>query len=228
MRIIIFLILVLVIVFGPQLWTRRVFRKHSTSRQDLERTGGEFARHLLDLMSMNHVQVETTPIGDHYDPLTKTVRLMPDNYAKKSLTAMTIAAHEIGHAIQDQSEYPPLKQRTRLIGVAQGAEKLGAGIMMGIPIVAMITQTPSAGLIVLYAGILTMGISTLVHLITLPVEWDASFSRALPILQRGGYLSKQDMQDAHQILTAAAFTYVAASLASLLNLWRWIMLLLRR
>ena len=73
-----------------------------------------------------------------------------------------------------------------------------------------------------------MGISTLVHLITLPVEWDASFSRALPILQRGGYLSNKDMQGARHILTAAAFTYVAASLASLLNLWRWIMLLLRR
>tara|TARA_B100001971_G_C18229058_1_gene562661 strand:+ start:358 stop:1044 length:687 start_codon:yes stop_codon:yes gene_type:complete len=228
MRIIIFLIFVLAIVFGPQLWTRRVFKKHSTPRQDFQGTGGEFARHLLDLMNMGHVKVETTPSGDHYDPMTKTVRLTQDNYDKKSLTAVTVAAHEVGHAMQDQSGYPPLKQRTRLIGVAQGAEKIGAGIMMGIPIVAMITQTPAAGLIVLYAGILTMGISTLVHLITLPVEWDASFSRALPILQRGGYLSKQDMQGARQILTAAAFTYVAASLASLLNLWRWIMLLLRR
>ena len=83
-------------------------------------------------------------------------------------------------------------------------------------------------MIVLYAGILTMGIATLVHLITLPVEWDASFGRALPVLQRGGYLSNQDMQSARQILTAAALTYVAASLASLLNLWRWIMLLFRR
>ena len=167
-------------------------------------------------------------MGDHYDPMTKTVRLTPDNFDKKSLTAVTVAAHEVGHAIQDESGYPPLKQRTRLIGVAQGAEKLGAGIMMGIPIVAIITQTPAAGLIVLYAGILTMGIATLVHLVTLPVEWDASFGRALPVLQRGGYLSTQDMQGARQILTAAALTYVAASLASLLNLWRWIMLLMRR
>lgn len=228
MRIILFIIILLVIVFGPQLWTRRIFKKHSTPRQDFKETGGEFARHLLTMMNMDHVTVETTPTGDHYDPTTKTVRLTQENFDKKSLTAISVAAHEVGHAIQDHSGYQPLKQRTRLIGVAQGAEKVGAGIMMGIPIVAMITQTPAAGLIVLYAGILTMGISTLVHLITLPVEWDASFSRALPILQRGGYLSNKDMQGARHILTAAAFTYVAASLASLLNLWRWIMLLLRR
>ncbi len=228
MRIIIFLIIILAIVFGPQLWTRRVFKKHSTPRPDFQDTGGEFARHLLDLMNMGHVKIETTLIGDHYDPITKTVRLTPDNFDKKSLTAVTVAAHEVGHAIQDETGYPPLKQRTRLIGVAQGAEKIGAGIMIGIPIIAMITQAPAAGLILLYAGILTMGIATLVHLVTLPVEWDASFGRALPVKQRGGYLSNQDMQDARQILTAAALTYVAASLASLLNLWRWIMLLLRR
>ena len=228
MRVILFLIILLAIVFGPQLWTRKVFKQHSTPRPDLQGTGSEFARHLLDAMNLNHVKVETTPIGDHYDPMTKTVRLTPDNFDKKSLTALTVAAHEVGHAIQDQLEYPPLKQRTRLIGVAQGAEKLGAGLMLGIPVVAALTHTPSAGLIVLYAGIMTMGIATLVHLITLPVEWDASFGRALPVLQRGAYLSHQDMQNARRILTAAAFTYVAASLASLLNLWRWIMLLLRR
>ena len=228
MRVIIFIVILLAIVFGPQLWTRRVFKKYSTQRPDFQGTGGEFARHLLDLMHMGHVHVETTSSGDHYDPMTKTVRLTPDNFDKKSLTAVTVAAHEVGHAIQDHAGYPPLKQRTRLIGVAQGAEKIGAGIMMAIPIVALVTRTPAAGMIVLYAGIITMGISTLVHLVTLPVEWDASFGRALPVLQRGGYLSHQDMQGARHILTAAAFTYVAASLASLLNLWRWITLLLRR
>ena len=72
------------------------------------------------------------------------------------------------------------------------------------------------------AGMATMGISTLVHLVTLPVEWDASFRRALPILRQGNYLSPEDEQGARSILTAAALTYVAASLASLLNLWRWI------
>ena len=77
------------------------------------------------------------------------------------------------------------------------------------------------------AGLATMGISTLVHLVTLPVEWDASFKRALPVLRQGSYLTPEDEQGARRILNAAALTYVAASLASLLNLWRWIALLRR-
>ena len=99
--------------------------------------------------------------------------------------------------------------------------------MMGIPIATALAQTPVAGVIVLVAGMATMGISTLVHLITLPVEWDASFRRALPVLQQRNDLSPQDEQGARRILTAAALTYVAASLASMLNLWRWIAFLRR-
>ena len=111
--------------------------------------------------------------------------------------------------------------------VAQGAEKLGGIVMMGIPIAAAVAQTPVAGAVVLVAGMATMGISTLVHLVTLPVEWDASFRRALPMLQQRNYLSPEDEQGARRILTAAALTYVAASLASLLSLWRWIAFLRR-
>jgi hypothetical protein len=118
-------------------------------------------------------------------------------------------------------------ERTRLLRVAQGAEKVGGVVMMGIPIAAALAQTPVAGVLVLVAGMATMGISTLVHLVTLPVEWDASFRRALPVLQQGNYLSPEDEQGARRILTAAALTYVAASLASLLNLWRWIAFLRR-
>jgi Zn-dependent membrane protease YugP len=176
---------------------------------------------------MQHIKVEATELGDHYDPETKAVRLTPDKFNGKSLTAITVAAHEVGHAIQDQAGYQPFTERTRLVRVAQGAEKLGGIVMLGIPIAATLAQTPVAGVLVLVAGMATMGIATLVHLVTLPVEWDASFRRALPILQQKNYLSPQDEQGARRILTAAALTYVAASLASLLNLWRWIAFLRR-
>jgi Zn-dependent membrane protease YugP len=166
-------------------------------------------------------------LGDHYDPETKTVRLTLDKFNGKSLTAVTVAAHEVGHAIQDHIGYQPLMERTRLVRVARGAEKLGGVVMMGIPIAVALAQTPVAGVVVLVAGMATMGIATLVHLVTLPVEWDASFRRALPVLQQGNYLSPEDEQGARRILTAAALTYVAASLASLLNLWRWIAFLRR-
>jgi Zn-dependent membrane protease YugP len=151
--------------------------------------GGELARNLLDRLDMKHITVETTDKGDHYDPETKTVRLTPDNFSGKSLTAVTVAAHEVGHAIQDHMGYQPLMERTKLVRFAQGAEKVGAVVMMGIPIATALARTPVAGILVLLAGMATMGISTLVHLLTLPVEWDASFKRALPVLQQGNYLS---------------------------------------
>lgn len=204
-----------------------MFAQHSAPRLDYPGTGAELARHLLDRLDMKHVKVEMTEMGDHYDPETKTVRLTPDKFTERSLTAVTVAAHEVGHAVQDQTGYQPLAERTRLVRVAQGAEKLGGIVMMGIPIAAALAQTPLAGVFVLVAGMATMGISTLVHLVTLPVEWDASFRRALPLLQQRNYLSPEDEQGARRILTAAALTYVAASLASLLNLWRWIAFLRR-
>lgn len=220
-------VIVGIVIFAPQLWTRRVFAQYSGPRPDYPGTGGELARHLLNRLDMAHITVDMTEKGDHYDPETKTVRLMPDHFSGKSLTAVTIAAHEVGHAIQDHMGYQPLAHRTRLVRVAQGAEKLGAVVMMGIPIATALARTPTAGLFVLITGMATMGIATLVHLITLPVEWDASFRRALPVLQQGNYLSSNDMQGARRILIAAALTYVAASLASLLNLWRWIAFLRR-
>ena len=227
MRIALILILFIGILIGPQLWVKRVFGQYRTQRDDYPGTGGELARHLLDRFNLTQVKVETTPLGDHYDPLTKVVRLTPENYNDKSLTAVTVAAHEVGHALQDQAAYKPLMERTRLIRIAQGAEKVGSFVMLGIPVVAAVTRAPAAGLLVFLAGIATMGISALIHLLTLPVEWDASFNRALPVLAQGGYVSKEDLSGARRILRAAALTYVASSLASLINLWRWIAFLRR-
>lgn len=227
LRIVLLILVLVAVVFGPQLWVRRVFAKYGTPREDFPGTGGELARHLLDRFDMKGVQLEPTEAGDHYDPATKTVRLSSEVYGGRSLTAVAVAAHEVGHAIQDRTGYAPLVERTRLLRFAQGAQRAGAVMMFGIPIVAALTRTPAAGLLVLLAGVLTMGIATLVHLVTLPVEWDASFRRALPVLEQGGYVSAADLKGARRILTAAAFTYVAASLASLLNLWRWLALLRR-
>ncbi|MFB3137263.1 MAG: zinc metallopeptidase [Nitrospirales bacterium] len=224
---ILLLLIVLAILLGPQLWTKRVFAKYRGHREDYPGTGGDLARHLLDRFNLPHVKVETTEVGDHYDPMAKVVRLTPDNFGGKSLTAATVAAHEVGHALQDQAGYKPLQERTRLIRVAQGAEKMGSVVMIGIPIVAALTRSPAVGLLVFLAGLATMSIGALVHLITLPVEWDASFRRALPVLEQGHYITRDDLQGARRILTAAALTYVAASLGGLLNIWRWITLLRR-
>jgi Zn-dependent membrane protease YugP len=216
------IVIILLVILGPQLWTKWVFNKYRGHREEYDGTGGELARHLLDRFEMTNVQVETTEVGDHYDPITKVVRLTSDNYNGKSLTAVTVAAHEVGHAIQDKAEYAPLQERTKLIRVAQGAQKIGSFVMMGIPIMAGLTRSPAGGILVFMAGLAVMSIGALVHLVTLPVEWDASFRRALPVLEQGNYLSPNDMDGARKILTAAALTYVAGSLVGLLNIWSWL------
>lgn len=212
------------VLFGPQLWVQWVMRRHSAPRTDFPGTGGELARHLLDRYGLHAVAVGVTPKGDHYDPVAKAVRLDEAHFSERSLTAIVIAAHEVGHALQDASDYRPLRWRHRLVGFANFAQQLGNGLILATPVIAAITRLPAAGLLLLAGGIASIGSAALVHLITLPVEWDASFRRALPLLEAGHYIPERDMPAARRILRAAAFTYVAGALASLLNLWRWLRL----
>ncbi|MCA9463564.1 MAG: zinc metallopeptidase [Nitrospira sp.] len=227
MRLILFFILFMGIVLIPQLWVWWVFRQYRTPREDFPGTGGELARHLLNRFGLQHVRVEPSPLGDHYNPETKLVGLAPRHYSGKFLTAAVVAAHEVGHALQDHEGYRLLKDRTDLVRVAQKAEKAGSYLMLGLPVLAGIVRIPAVGVAVLLMALGTMSISALVHLVTLPVEWNASFRRALPMLEQGGYLHPTDMRGARRILKAAALTYLASALFGLVNLWRWLRLVRR-
>jgi Zn-dependent membrane protease YugP len=218
-------IVVFALVFGPTLWARGILAWHGDDRPDFPGTGGELARHLLDESGLQAVKVEATDEGDHYDPSDKAVRLTRENLAGRSLTAVAVAAHEVGHALQDGDKYPPLETRTRLVKSTHVFERAGSMILLATPLLGALTRSPAIVVLELGAGILVMSISVLVHAVTLPVEFDASFNRALPVLDKGGYLPKADLPAARRILKACALTYVASSLASLLNLWRWIRLL---
>lgn len=222
----ILLLLVAVLILGPQLWVRQVLQRHNREDSSLAGTGGELARHLLDRYGLSQVKVEATELGDHYDPEAKAVRLTPDKLSGRSLTAVTTAAHEVGHALQDFSGYGPFRWRSRLVGMAQGAEKLGSFLLFAVPVLTAATKAPGVGLLTLLAAFCTLGMGIVVQLVTLPVEWDASFGKALPIL-RTGYIEEQQYPAARKILRACALTYVAASLAGLLNFWRWMRLLRR-
>jgi Zn-dependent membrane protease YugP len=229
MTLLIPLLLLLGLLYGPRLWARHVLQRYHRPRADFPGNGGEFARHLLDNLGLGEVKLELAPpgVGDHYDPAGKTVRLSETYWQGRSLTSVVVAAHEVGHALQDKIGYAPLQARTRLAGSVQTVEKIGAGLMVAVPVIAAVTRMPAAGLLMFLAGLASLGAPILVHLITLPVEWDASFKRALPLLRQGGYLREQDYPAARRILTACALTYLAASLTSLLNLWRWLRLLRR-
>lgn len=213
--------LLLAIVFGPGLWVKRVLARYSEPADRYDGTGAQLARWLLDKHDMKHVRVEETEQGDHYDPSDKVVRLTPDKYGGRSLTAITVAAHEVGHAIQDHTGYRPLRWRHRLVTALRPIERVGAGILMLSPFVGALTRAPSIGVILFLGGFLSLGTATIVHLVTLPTELNASFARALPMLDRHHILKTVDRPHARRLLRAAALTYVAASLMSLLNVARW-------
>ena len=221
------LLLALATLYGPHLWSRYVLEKHGQPREDLPSTGEALARDLLTDRGLTHVRVEATEGGDHYDPTTQTVRLSRRHMDQKSVTALAVAAHEVGHAMQDAEGYEPFHTRSWLIRRGRWVERIGAGLMVAMPVLAIVTRSPRLGLMMLLAGLAVMGSSVVVHLVTLPVEWNASFGRALPILQSQRVLPARDLPVARQILTACALTYVASSMASLLNLWRWLALLRR-
>jgi len=220
-------VFILALVFGPGWWVRNVMSRYSSPKDRYAGTGGELARSLLDAHDLQHVKVEETPDGDHYDPAEKVVRLTAEKLNGHSLTAITVAAHEVGHALQDADGFAPLKIRSQLIMLTRPVERLGAGILMAAPLIGIITRAPMVSLLMILGGFMSLGATSLVHLVTLPTELDASFNRALPLLEKGGVLKSVDLPHARRLLRAAALTYLSASLASLLNIARWWALLRR-
>lgn len=223
------MLILLGLVFGlamlPQMWVKRVIAAHDAERADFPGTGGEFARHILDELKLGHVKVEETDQGDHYDPEAKAIRLLPKHLNGRSLAAVVIAAHEAGHAMQDATGYPPLQARTRLAKQALTMERIASVVMLATPIIMVLAKAPQVLIIEVFVGVMIFALSILLHAVTLPVEFDASFRRALPVLEAGRYLDDKDMPAAKQLLRAAAFTYVAAAATSLLDVARWLRVL---
>ena len=222
------LLILLALIFGPTLWVRFVMKRYSKEKPEMPGTGGELAEHLIERFTLKDVKVEVTELGDHYDPVEKKVRLLREHYESKSLTAVAIAAHEVGHAIQDQQGDKRLATRTKMIPVADKVARWSAAIISLSPVIGIITRHPMPFSLVLLLGLSGFIARMMVHAVTLPIEFDASFSKALPVLREGGYVSKADESAVSRILRAAALTYVSAALADILNLGRWIAILLRR
>jgi len=214
-------VILLILVLVPGMWVKRVIQRYREPADRYEESGAELARRLLDAYGMEQVVVEPTEQGDHYDPIAKAVRLSLPHHDGHSLAALVIAAHEAGHALQDATDYPPLKHRTQWVRRVGPIEKIGAGLLMATPLIIGITRLPWAGALMLLGGVLTLGSTVLIHLLTLPTEFDASFKRALPMLDEQAVLYEGDERHARKLLQAAALTYVAASLMSLLNIARW-------
>lgn len=221
MYVLILLALLMLLILGPQYWVKAVLTRYNQKpEENFSGTGGELARHLLDRFQLQSVQVEITNRGDHYDPMARVVRLGEDRFNGRTLTAITIAAHEVGHAIQHARGEKLFLWRSRLATYSVAAQKIGSFVLFLVPLLSVISRVPAVGLLTLLAAFLIMGSGLLVQFLTLPVELDASFNKALPVLE-SGYLESHQIPAARKILRAAAFTYVSSALSGLLNFWRW-------
>jgi Zn-dependent membrane protease YugP len=216
----------LVIGFGMALslyassMTKSRFKKYSQYTTRSRLSGAEVAKRILSDNNISNVKVERVPgeLTDHYDPRTKILRLSESVHDSNSMAAFGVAAHEVGHAIQHAQSYTMLSFRSSWVPVAN----LGGGLSMIVIMLAFFlggAQT-STGVSLSWLGVILFGCTTLFTLITLPVEFDAS-SRALASLKSGNYVTDKELDGARKVLDAAAMTYVAAFITSLVTLLYW-------
>ena len=212
------------LVYGPFLWVKYILWKFNKPIESMPGTGYELANHFIEKFELDGVKVvKGKPEENHYDPSERVVCLSPDVFDGKSLTSVAVATHEIGHAIQFAKNEPVTRLRGKYLNKAQTTKNIGIFILMSIPLIGLIFRIPHLAFLTAAVGITTMLVSVLMYVAVLPEEYDASFKKALPILEEG-YVPKENLPAIRQILRACAYTYVAGALADIIRLWRWLAL----
>jgi uncharacterized protein len=213
----IYLAIIILIPIYAQMKVKSTYKKYSKVSASSGMSGAETARAILDQNGLFNVRVEETPgmLSDHYDPRDKTVRLSSDNYHGHSVAGVAVAAHEVGHAIQDKEAYAFLRFRRALVPVAN----FGSNISWILILIGMLASIPG----LLLAGIVFMAAAVLFQVITLPVEFNAS-SRAMDQLVSAGVIRNDEERETKKVLSAAAMTYVAAALVAVLELVRLLLM----
>lgn len=213
---IVLMVVGMIISGAAAFWVRSSYKKYSKQMSASGLTGAQTARMILDRSNLSNVRVEPVAgqLTDHYDPRSKTVRLSEGNFGQNSIAAVSVAAHEVGHAIQDATGYTPMKLRSGLFPIVNFAGQLWFPLFFLAIILGVGTATGQ--LFIQLAAIAFLGILAF-HVVTLPVEINAS-TRAYGLLTRYGILSHSEAGGTKRVLTAAAFTYIAAALTALLTL----------
>lgn len=213
----IYFALLMIIPFWAQSRVKNTYRKYSQVASSSGMSGAEVARMILNDNGLYDVTVEPVKgkLTDHYDPRKKVVRLSEHNYYGNSVAGSAVAAHEVGHAIQDAEEYGFLKFRTALVPVASFGSNISIFLIIGGMILTMTEM--------LLAGIVLMSFAVLFQLVTLPVEFNAS-TRAMNQVVSLGVIRNDEERETKKVLNAAALTYVAAALVAVMELIRFIMM----
>jgi Zn-dependent membrane protease YugP len=224
----ILIMIILIVLVGPGLWVKYTINRYAKTLANIPGTGAELVKHLSERFGLEKLKVEKCAPGqDHYSPSEVTIRLSEQIYDGRSISAVAIATHEFGHALQYHRKETITKLRERYTPLAIMIEKTAIAMLGLIPVLILIFKVPQLGFLSLLFGLCAIGVSVLLQLIILPMEWDASFNKALPIIVEGKYLSDDQIEPCRKILKAAAMTYVASTLASVLNVWRWLAILRR-
>jgi uncharacterized protein len=207
-----------------QMRVKSAFGRYSQVRAASGISGAQAARRILDANGLQHVAVERVGgfLSDHYDPRSKTLRLSPAVYEAPSLASVGVAAHEAGHALQDQQNYAPLQLRSAMVPAVQFGSWLGPIIFF----VGLMMST-AFGETLAWVGLILFAATAVFALVTLPVEFDAS-RRAKQLLVAQGIVSQQELPGVNKVLDAAALTYVAAALQAIVTVLYYAYLLLGR
>ncbi len=220
----------LLLGFWAQAKVKSAYNKYSKIRNSLNLTGAEVARRMLNANDLTEVHIEQIQglLSDHYDPRTKVLRLSPTVFQGNSLASAGIAAHEVGHALQDQQGYVPLQFRSALVPTVQIGSRLGPIIFMaGLFLDYLSGSSTNFGFQIALIGLVLFAATAVFALMTLPVELNAT-KRAKNWLSTSGVVYQQDMQGINSVLDAAALTYVAAAVQALSTLLYYAYLLLGR
>jgi uncharacterized protein len=215
----IYFAILLIVPIWAQMRVKSTYKKYSKVSNSTGKTGAEVAREILDQNGLYSVQVEPVRgmLSDHYDPRSKVVRLSEDNYYGSSIAGAAVAAHEVGHAIQDAEGYAFLRFRHALVPVANIGSNFSFLLILG----GMLLSSMNLFLL----GIIFMSVAVLFQFVTLPVEFNAS-SRAMDQIVSTGLIRNNEERGARKVLNAAALTYVAGALVALLELARFIFMFL--
>lgn len=193
-------------------------------------TASEFIKKLMFATDTQYLQIKSIPghLTDHYDPIREEICLSQDVYSSNSVAALGIACHEFGHALQKKEKYFPYQIRRMLVPITNFASSLlWPLVIIGLVFNFGVEAGGVMGDIFLWSGIAVFGSAVLFNLATLPVEFNAS-NRAIKILKASGTLTEEEIQGTKKVLTAAALTYVASLLVSILNLLRFLLVVLSR
>ncbi|MEW5961522.1 MAG: zinc metallopeptidase [Chloroflexota bacterium] len=224
-----FIIPALILGFIAQAAVKGKFNKFSRVRTMRGLTGAQVARQILDTNGLYDVVIEETQgfLSDHYDPRSRTLRLSPQVARTPSVAAVGVAAHETGHALQHAKGYAPLQLRSMMVPAVQFGSWLGPLIIISGIMLEAFFRASGLGMTLAWFGVGLYALVALFAFITLPVELDAS-ARAKKLLYQYNIVDKQELAGVSSVLNAAAWTYIVAAIAALLELARWVFILTAR